>query len=370
MGMAMTQGSLFTISFEGVCMKIIRAATAISVFLLVFFGLQQLLMPKYASDIFEGNLIREYYFSTKDHDVIFIGDCEVFGSFSPITLWEEFGITSFIRGSAQQLIWQSYYLLRETFRHETPRVIVLAVLAMQYGEPQYEPYNRLTLDGMRWSGDKLRAVAASRLYDEDWLSYFFPILRYKDRWRELSSEDFRYFFSRPRVSINGFMVRSDIAPAGWIPAPLPRANLRFGEMPYYYLGRITALAERHGIPLVLIKAPTLFPHWHSEWNDQIVEFAEKNNLLFINFLEYIDVIGLDFYTDTFDGGATLNVFGAEKLSYFFGGILQETFQLPDRRAEPETAAYWNEKSELYHRIIARQLEEIAEFGRILDFLAR
>ena len=340
------------------------------VFILVFLALQQLFMPKYASGIFEGNLIREYYSSTKDHNIIFIGDCEVFASFSPVVLWEELGITSFVRGSAQQLLWQSYYLLEETLRHETPDIIVFSVLAMQYDEPQYEPYNRLTLDGMRMSMSKLRSIRASMMDDEDWLSYIFPLFRYKDRWREISGEDFRYFFSRPQVSLNGFMIRADVRHAGWIPDPLPRVNLQFGDKPFYYLERITALAANHDIPLVLVKAPTLFPHWHDEWNSQIQEFAKQNNLLYINFLEFIDCIGLDFYTDTFDGGVTLNVFGAEKLTRFFGEILAENFDLPDRRNEPVTYARWQEKSELYHAVIKRQLEEIDRYGRIMDFLVR
>jgi len=351
-------------------MRWIKITSSIVVFILMFLIAQRLLVPKYASVVLEGGLIREYYRSSFDHNVVFIGDCEVYANFSPITLWEEFGIASFIRGSPQQLIWQSYYLFHDTLRFETPDIVVFNVLAMQYNEPQYEPYNRLTLDGMRWSRAKINAISASRLENEDWLSYIFPFFRYKDRWREISREDFRYFFRSPRVSINGFMIRSDIMPAGFIPAPLPRADFQFGEKAYYYLNRMVQLAADSDITLVLVKAPTLYPHWHAQWDAQIVEFAQQNNLLYINFLEYIDDIGLDFSTDTFNAGLHLNVFGAEKLARFFGEILTYHFELPDRRNEPVTAALWNEKSELYHRIIERQQTEIATYGRIQNFLIR
>ena len=80
------------------------AAVCLAVVVLVL--LQRLFMPKYMSSIHEGNLIEEYYDEVKEHDVIFVGDCEVFSNVSPITLWEEYGITSYIRGSAQQLIWR------------------------------------------------------------------------------------------------------------------------------------------------------------------------------------------------------------------------------------------------------------------------
>ena len=76
--------------------------------------LQALTMPKYMTTSREGALVGEYYREDGEHDVVFIGDCEVYESFTPPTLWEEYGITSYIRGSAQQLAWQSYYLLEES----------------------------------------------------------------------------------------------------------------------------------------------------------------------------------------------------------------------------------------------------------------
>jgi len=348
----------------------IRIISAVVVFVLVFTALQRLLVPKYATAALEGGLIREYYKSTRDQDVIFIGDCEVYANFSTIGLWEDHGITSYIRGSPQQLVWHSYYLLEDTLRfaRQKPRVVVFNIMAMQYGEPQYEPYNRLTLDGMRMSPVKLRAIEASRLEDEDRLSYFFPLLRYKEHWRELGSEDFRYFFRNPRVSINGFMIRSDTVPVGFIPEPMRRADFRFGEKAYHYLERMVELTNEHGIELVLIKAPNLYPYWYEEWDEQIVDFAETHGLLYINFLDHTDDIGLDWSLHSFNAGLHLNVFGAELMSFYFGRILTDNYDLPDRRSYPDTAAVWNKMSEQYHSLVRVQQEEIIQTGGINSFL--
>ena len=86
-------------------------ASALIIFLTLFL-LQRLLDPKYVADVVEGAFIAEYYDEVKDHDVIFIGDCEVYENFSPIILWQDYGINSYIRGSAEQYIFQSYYLRR------------------------------------------------------------------------------------------------------------------------------------------------------------------------------------------------------------------------------------------------------------------
>ena len=351
-------------------LRFIKIFIAVVAVVLVFFALQRLLVPKYASYALEGGLISEYYNSNMEHDVIFVGDCEVYANFSTMTLWEEFGFTSFIRGSPQQLVWHSYYLLEDTLLHarSKPQVVVFNIMAMQYDEPQHEPYNRLTLDGMRLSPTKIRAIEASRFDDEDWLSYFLPFFRFKDNWRDISAEDFRYFFRNPGVSINGFMIRSDTVPVGYIPRAVRRGSSEFGDNAYYYLERMVKLLREHDIELVLIKAPNLYPHWFDEWDEQITRFADENNLLYINFLEYIDDIGLDFSEHTFNAGLHLNVYGAELMSRYFGEILLEQFDLPDRRSEPDTAAYWGELAVKYHGLVQVQQEEIARYGSISSFL--
>ena len=112
--------------------KWLRGAVSVLGILLIFIGLTRLVVPKYMDDVLEGAFIEEYYDEETNHDVIFLGDCEVYENISPIKLWREAGITSFIRGSAQQLVWQSYYLLEDTLKYETPEVVVFNVQALMH----------------------------------------------------------------------------------------------------------------------------------------------------------------------------------------------------------------------------------------------
>lgn len=309
--------------------------------------LNALFMPKYLSEVPEGALIAEYYREKAPHDVIFIGDCEVYENFSPDVLWREYGIPSCIRGSAQQLIWQSYYLMEETLRRETPKAIVFNVLSMQYAEPQSEAYNRLNLDGMRLSREKLAAVRASMLPEESFASYVFPFLRYHDRWQDLKAEDFTALIDRPLVSDSGYLMNVQVRPAGEIPPARPLADYNFAPVCWDYLERMADLCASHGVQLVLIKAPSLYPPWYDEWEAQITAFAEFHRLPYINFLNEIDAADLDFTTDTYDGGLHLNLYGAEKLSHWFGAWLTENSPVEDRRGTEPYESVWAEKSAAY-----------------------
>ncbi|HOC08546.1 MAG TPA: SGNH/GDSL hydrolase family protein [Bacillota bacterium] len=350
--------------------RILTALITIALTASSLYILERLLMPKYVSAIVEGSLVEEYYSEDKNHDVIFIGDCEVYESFSPITLWEHYGITSYIRGSAQQLIWQSYYLLEETLKYEKPEVVVFNVLAMKYDQPQKETYNRMTLDGMRMSLSKLKAIRASMMEDEKFVEYIFPLLRYHSRWSELTAEDFRYMFRKDKLFHNGYYMRVDVRPVQTVPKGRKLADYRFGERAYYYLDRMVELCKENDIELVLIKAPSLYPYWYDEWEVQMEEYAAKHGLLYINFLELIDEVGIDFSKDTYDAGLHLNVTGAEKMSIYFGKILRDTYRLKDRRDDPELSRLWQQKAEFYYAMKESQYRELEEYGYLKSLGAR
>ncbi len=380
----------------------------------VLFFLQKLLMPKYMSDIVEGALTAEYYEETTDHEVIFVGDCEVYENFSPITLYEEFGITSYIRGSAQQLSWQSYYMLEDTLRYEKPKVAVFNVLALKYDEPQSEAYNRMTIDGMKFSSSKyymledtlryekpkvavfnvlalkydepqseaynrmtidgmkfssskLGAIQSSMTEQENMLDYLFPILRYHSRWSDLSSDDFKYMFKKDKISHNGYYMRVDVRPAKGFPEPDKLADYTLGSNAMKYLDKMRVLCEENGIEFVLVKSPSLFPHWYDEWDEQIEAYAEKYNLDYFNYEKMAEEVGIDYNTDTYDAGLHLNLDGAEKLSRYFGTYLKENYDLTDYREDPEYEKVYEEKIQFYEDMKEAQYKELEEYGEIINY---
>lgn len=318
--------------------------------------LQCLLVPKYASSVVEGNLIAEYYQEEMDHDVLFIGDCEVYENFVPALLWEEYGINSYVRGSAQQLIWQSYYLLEDALRYEKPDVVIFNVLALKYNEPQNEAYNRMSIEGMTWSKSKVGAILSSMMEEEQFLDYVFPILRYHSRITDLKAEDFKYLFSRPKVSHNGYYMRVDTKPAVNVPEGKKLGNYQFGDNAYSYLDKITQICKDNDIELILVKAPSLYPYWYPEWEVQMEEYAAEHDLTYINFLELQEECELDFNVDTYDAGLHLNLWGALKITDYLGQVLSEDFGLEDRRSDEHLSQIWDEKLEFYYEEIERQKE--------------
>ncbi len=316
-----------------------------AVFALVLTLTSRLVMPKYVSEAREGNLISEYYLELdegREHDVIFIGDCEVYTSFVPPLLYEKFGIRSYVRGSPSQSIAESYHLLCEMLEYERPRAVVFGVYSLSKSGRSDEAYRRMTLDGMRLSRHKMAAVAFDREDIGDALSYFLPLLRFHSRIFELSGEDLRYLFTRPKVSHNGYLMEKRVMPAKDLDAgsntleSLPQGN-------FEYLRKMHELCESVGAELVLVKPPVnswRYP-WYDEWDGEIESFAAARSICYYN-LNDAD-IGIDPATDSYDGGLHLNVYGAEKTTAYFGAMLSDML-----KTEPVRDSVWDRKVREYY----------------------
>ena len=102
-----------------------------------------------------------------------------------------------------------------------------------------------------------------------------------------------------------------------------------------------------GHALVLIKSPSLWPHWYEQWDEQISAYAAEHGLDYINLLNASDEIGIDMQTGhLLTPDLHLNIYGAEKLSRYFAEILAERL----RRARPAGAmrpisADWENKEQ-------------------------
>lgn len=330
--------------------KIIITVASLLVMIIMIVAFVAILTPLLMPKSREVGLTGEYYEQAGDNDVIFLGDCEVYETFIPAILWEKYGITSYVRGSPQQLIWQSYYLLEETFEYEKPKAVVFNVYSMIYDTPQNEKNNRMTLDSMKWSSSKVDAIKASMTEDEEFIEYLVPFFAYHNRIGELTDDDFKYWFTdRERVSDSGYLMSVKREPLVQGFPIEPADGLDFSKTVFDYLDKMKSLCAENGTEFILVKAPTnswRF-YWFDEYDAQVREYAQKNGLKYYNLIENEEEIGLDWSLDTSDAGFHLNVYGAEKTTEFFGRILVDECNIPDRRNDTKVAEKWRENLSVY-----------------------
>lgn len=296
-------------------------------------------------------ILKGFYEEPEDSlDVIFMGNSDVYRGISPITIWEEYGIASYNFVSSGQRMWTAYYMLEESLKYQKPKLIVLNMDSAFNESNSSESNYRKAFDNMKFGRTKLRAITDS-VYENsnsDVLSYIFPIIRYHSRWKELTDEDFIEVLQNNRFAYKGMDLITDIQPYNEEYKYMERdhSEEKIDKKCLKYLNKIIDLCKEQNIELLLIEIPSA-ESWSKDLSDKTAEFAKENDLEFIDMNLNANEFGFDWKTDTSDGGDHLNVYGAEKVSKYIGGIIKEKYNVTDHRNEKEYEN-WYKDSKKYH----------------------
>lgn len=345
--------------------KIVKNLILVILVVVIAVLLDHIFAPKYLDENLDGRITREFYEEKTGLDVLGLGSSTMYNAVSPVYLWGEYGFTGYVRSNASQTLWQSYYLLVDAIRTgHKPSLVVLDVSFMKNGEEFVEePSNRKAIESMRDPLAKWQAVQASKYSQEQPLSYFFPVLRYHSRWKELDGDDVRYAFDQPLVTYNGFLMEFSVPEEQNIYPREPIEDAAFPEKAVDYLGRIIKLCSEKNIDLLLMKTTTYSNNWHEEYDELMEDIAKENGLSYINFDALSDEMGIDVRTDYIDDGEHFNIVGAEKFCRVFGQYLEDNYDLPDHRGEEKYDSVWNGKLDAYNKARA---EGMGEYNKAVE----
>ena len=252
-------------------------------------------------------------------DVIVVGDSETYSAYSPLQMFKEHGITSYICGTSAQRLCDTVSILETAFETQSPNLIVLETNCF-----------------FRYAGSTQNA-------DYDVLNdaaKIFPVLKHHNRWKQylglagVSNKEMECLRK-------GFKLRTDtIAYEGgeWMKETDKRKN--FSGMVDEYLEQIYALCEENGTELVLVTTPAP-TNWTYAKHNAVSDWASEKEVKYLDMNLVCDELALDWSNDTRDGGNHLNYNGAKKVSAYFGEYLASEFELTDHREEEQYLS-WND----------------------------
>ncbi|MDD3413425.1 MAG: SGNH/GDSL hydrolase family protein [Lachnospiraceae bacterium] len=309
--------------------------------------INRLFMPKYVEDNQDGCVTQEFYLQKTKLDVLAFGSSTVYNAISPDFLWKEYGFTSYTRANASQTLWQSYYLMEDALKTETPDLILVDMSFMKYGEEFVEePSNRKAIDGMRLSTSKWNCIKAS-MGEEEPITYLFPIFRYHSRWKELTAKDLQYTFRMPEVTYDGYIMQFDIPEEQIIYEKEAKENYEFPQKAWEYLDKITELCKEKNVPLLLMKTPTYVNNWYDEYDEMLSQYASSKGIKYTNFDNYKVQMGNNLRLHYVDDGSHLNVVGAEVFSKFLGAYITEQYDIKNHSHDKKYQDIWDKKLERY-----------------------
>ncbi len=313
--------------------------------------------------------IRQFYQMEENTvDALFLGPSTSVTMFVPQVMYDEYGIRTYNLATGEQGLCLSYHLLQEAYKTQMPKIVVLDTVYLDdyYGGINTsEPAARLVIDNMPWSLNKWNLICEACKYgtdDFDMVSFLFPIVRFHERWKELTEVDFDL------DDLNTAELK------GYTAIPRPSEPYELGEIcneldecysidisevtdPGYdrqytsYLNSIVNLTREHDTTLILLSHPGATTRRDDiEW---LSNYAKENNLGYINMLDSNFLCELDYvrYEDCILWHA--NVPGARKISSLMGQILTEKYGL-----QPVEDAQWESTHDYYEDLYDDAIREI------------
>lgn len=240
-------------------------------------------------------------------DMIVVGDSLSYTSISPMELWENYGVSSFVCGQSGQSIQETFHMLKNVFKTQTPKLIVLETHVLFKNQ-----------DGLKGIKNTL----------EEWANYNIPLLRGHDVWKSYVTGK-RYI----EPQFKGFSFRCNMESYKKGDYMFKTKDIqKIPDISKKYMDRILKLCRMHNTEVLLFSTPSPRNYNYSRHNS-LKEYAQSQGLAYLNMNLKLQAAGINWRTDSLDHGDHLNFLGARKVTAYLGKYLNSQYNLPDHRGE-------------------------------------
>lgn len=263
-------------------------------------------------------------------DVVFAGNSESCYTFSPLQLWGDYGITSYDTGSGAQRLCDTYSILIETFKRQSPKIVFLEM------DSAFEEYPGVYKD--------------DNVFDNT-VEKIFPIFHYHSAYNGIQLPQFilKYTNNRQNEKLyKGYQLRDTIDGFYDEPYVYGKDDNTLNTEAKEYLAKIKELCEENKCELILVSAPSAMS-WSEEKYEAVNEWAKSNSVKYYDLNKDNEKVGIDWTNDTYDRGVHVNIYGSKKATAYIGEILKTDYSLTDHRTDTKYADWQKdyEKAGLY-----------------------
>lgn len=324
----------------------LRVALFFVVFALLFSQVQTLVARKTLTEPWNMTVkIGGFFNEPKDSfDVMFFGSSHSYATFSPLRLWENTGVKSYVLATQQQPMWATYTYLKQALKRQS---LTLAVLDcdMALGDVDYydDGVNYPYMDDLPFSWDKVQLARVSAPTLEGQAQLLCNIAKYHTRWNELTKADFTFRRSALRDPYKGSVFlqpQPEAQPRPDISGVDARTPLT--EKNAYWLRQIIHLCQDEGVSLWLMKSPSNVNAEEKAKLNTIADIAAEAGVCFHDFNEDYDAIGLS--SDLFYDQHHLDALGSAQFTDYFSTLLIAAY--PDLATSPDDSA-WQQDAAAY-----------------------
>lgn len=309
--------------------KVLKCALFLSGLLVILFVSGFVFSPKNNAqesgiEDFQTNGIRSEKKNTID--VLVLGDSLSYAGISPILMYQDYGITSYVCGSSGQQMFDTYRYLKIAFENQNPKYVILETDAL------YRKFDIADSVG----SDILQVL---------------PVFRYHDRWKNLELNDFKGKAKYTAFNEHkGYRYNTDIKGVPNRDYMVETTEIQdMTDLSKEYFDQIAEFCKEKGAELILVSVPSM-KNCNYKKHNAIQKLADQYGVEFINLNLMQEEVPIDWEVDTRDKGDHLNHTGATKVTSYLGKYLSTTRDLKDHRLDKKYEN-WNKSLDSYIKTI-------------------
>lgn len=255
-------------------------------------------------------------------DVLFFGSSHTYCSIDPVYLKDHHQIESYVLATQQQSFILSYHYMIEALKTQKPHTIVMELfMAGRVQGYQNDEILHDAIDVLPMSLNKIQMIE-SAVPEELRMEFYFPIIKYHSRWKELTLDDFKLDYFNWVDEDRGYVRLNQVYPTV-LDTEIPFGRVRnLSEQDLEYLGKIEALAKEHDIRLIYLYAPYPMDGNGVDYAYTLEKYAAEKEIPYINGYELLSELNYDGDTDFCDEYGHLNESGAHKLTEYLAEIVK------------------------------------------------
>lgn len=355
-----------------------RAVAFIVLFCMLFLRIQSLVTPNWDWPDFWGRTnksINGFFNEGKDTlDAVWLGTSHTQCGVVPMHVYELSGMRTYNLATSGQPLLLSYHRLQSALSSQSPKVVFLDASGCFYSDISNGAVTRWLKTITSYPVDKVieKIQMAWDMPPEDTqedklsqtASAVLPLLRFHSNYmlNERSYLDLHLDqpFPQKGYAITTKVKASSVDDDGTDEfseseatdaKKMEKLSVKF-EKNYDNLKKVLKLCRDNGCDMVMVKMPVVSKNekvnarWSNEKHQIIQQWCDGEGLEFLD-LNYLDV-GIDWQMDSCDGGAHLNLRGAEKVSQFFTQWLEDHYSFEDN-ANQKTRETWDLQLRVYQK---------------------
>ena len=282
-----------------------------------------------------GRLYDNYYDIDVPIDVMVYGASHAGCTVDNSLLWKESGIASFTLSSGAQQAFGTYYYMKDSFRHNKPKIALVETALMGTDEPEDDTLYRSTLVP-HFSASFVPYIldfASRHEMDRETVEELIlrmPIVH--SRYTELARGD---VVNETRYSL-GYIGDNTVTPCE--PPAVTDRREPLPENAVYYMDRIMQLCDDSGVQLVFFNAPFSATEEERALQNSVRDYITEKGYPYIGFMDEDAPCTIDYGTDLREY-SHLNNNGAAKVTRALAEYMLANYELTDRRDDPDYALW-------------------------------